>query len=108
MFVRLTLKKAAIQIRNQARQQAEASPAGSRRRLRAMDLVEKIEPKFFGSIAYVNIPASKGDDVHLVDITETGECTCTCPDAENGNLCKHRIALAASVIRFAAQNGVRD
>jgi len=70
---------------------------------RALDILTReemyvIQPSKDGDIFTVVNKLGGSDTEYVVDLTEK---TCTCPDAERGNICKHR--LACEVLTNAAE-----
>jgi hypothetical protein len=99
-------KLAALEVRNVARELANASPANARRRERAIGLFKNkrnLNVKISVSESGVRMVYVNGRGTYDVNLYRDGEIdgitSCTCPDARNPTrLCKHVILLAAIII----------
>ena len=114
MNISSALKQAAVTIRDNGRRNANHSnprvAASNRRRTeKARDIFNQVVETrrlfAFGSMAWITLDGSRGE-TYSPTLKEDGSCVCQCKDSERGNLCKHRLALAGAVIKFAADNGV--
>jgi len=108
MYFYTSLKQAALDIRNQGRQAADDNQSNQRRVGKAKDIVKVIQAggllRAFGSVALVDLEGSNGE-TYALTLSDQGVCYCPCKDAEKGNLCKHRLALAAAVILAVRDQG---
>lgn len=75
-----------------ARRWAAKHPELASRLLRAVELVTRVTPCDYAPDAFF-VEGSK--DRYLVKVfRKARSSTCTCPDSEMGNHCKHRLAVA--------------
>ena len=96
----------AKKVRNEARSLDKKSECDVRRTERARFLLNSGKVAFYmteGADAW----ASCTKDAHYTLLDKEG-ATCTCPDRQKGNLCKHVRVLAASVIEHAASLKVKQ
>lgn len=92
------LKKAAKSVRNAARR------CSCQKRTEKAKSIFQSAPVWHvheDGTAWANWLAGNGYEVYLVKIGPKGR-SCDCPDAKRGHLCKHQRALAALVIKEAA------
>jgi hypothetical protein len=112
MNISSALKQAALAIRNNGRAAANNSnprvAASNRRRTeKARNIFKMVIENHrlfaFGEVAWITLEGSRGE-TYSPTLRENGSCVCQCKDSQRGNLCKHRLALAAAVIANASNN----
>jgi len=109
--INTNLKSAALTVRDNVRNMV-ANPAMQRRQNKARDIYKKaICPDSYGVVlisgaaaASLAVKASDRKSTHTATLFDDGRSSCDCPDAtRRGTICKHQMALAASLIHQAAQ-----